>query len=166
MSLSSCGLHGNALDSLLDDSNKSQSSARNIVSIVSSSSRVPYSGNYEKVDIDLTAYSDTMAYSEALNIAENYEENRGKTMKVKGVFKAYESTTEGVYFYACSVSDTTGCCSLYFEFIPRKEMTYPDDFPEEDAPISVAGVFDPYTEFNEGDGKTYIYCNLADAEMF
>lgn len=173
LSLSSCGLHGNALDSLFSEETstsikeffpKKSSSLEEESSISSQkSTRSVYTGNYDKVDVDLSNYSDTMAYTEALYIADHIEDYRGKSMKIKGFFKAYESTWVGYYFYACEVMDNTACCSIYFEFVPRDTLNYPTDFPEEDAVITVAGFFDPYTE--EHEGKTYIYCNLIDAVM-
>ena len=173
LSLSSCGLHGNALDSLFSEETstsikefypkKSSSLEDEESSIAPKSSRSVYTGNYDKVDVDLSAYSETMAYTEALYIADHFEDYRGKSMKIKGFFKAYESTWVGYYFYACEVMDNTACCSIYFEFVPRDTLNYPTDFPEEDAMITVAGFFDPYTE--EHEGKTYIYCNLIDAVM-
>ena len=174
LSLSSCGLHGNVMDSLFSEdtdaydtffypkkssSDEEESSASS--SVTQRSSRSVYTGNYNKVDVDIASYSDTMAYTEALYIADHIEDYRGKSMKVKGGFKAYESTWVGYYFYACEVMDSTACCSIYFEFIPRDNMNYPQDFPAEDAQITVAGIFDPYTE--EHEGSTYIYCNLIDA---
>ena len=171
MSLSSCGLHGNALDSLFSEEidtsikeffpKKSSSLEEEESSSVQKSSRSVYTGNYNAVDVDLSSYSDTMAYTEALYIADHLEDYRGKSMKIKGFFKAYESNRVGYYFYACEVMDNTACCSIYFEFVPRDTLEYPQDFPEEDAVITVAGFFDPYAE--EHDGKTYIYCNLIDA---
>ena len=162
LSLSSCGLHGNALDSLFSE--ETSTSIKEFYPKKSSSSdRSVYTGNYDKVDVDLSNYSDTMAYTEALYIADHIEDYRGKSMKIKGFFKAYESTWVGYYFYACEVMDNTACCSIYFEFVPRDTLQYPQDFPEEDAVITVAGFFDPYTE--EHEGKTYIYCNLIDAVM-
>lgn len=170
LSLSSCGLRGNALDSLFSEEvstsqrvfyPKKSSSVEEGSSETQRSTRSVYTGNYDHVDIDLSSYSETMAYATAMDIGDNYEQNRGKTIKVKGLFKAYESNVLGFYFYACAVMDNTACCAIYFEFVPRDSMSYPADFPAEDAEITVAGVFDPYTEENEG--RTYIYCNLADA---
>lgn len=162
LSLSSCGLHGTAMDSLLGEESTSEKlfyPKRS--SSEEKTSRPAYDSSYNHVDIDLTTYSETMAYATALDIGENYGQYRGKTMKAKGLFRAYESTLEGVYFYACAIMDVTACCAVEFEFIPRNNMNYPADFPTEDSAITVAGVFDPYTE--EYEGNTYIYCNLSDA---
>lgn len=165
LSLSSCGLHGNVMDSLFASGEEVSTSEKLFYPKRSSSEEdtAPRSApNYDKVDIDLTNYSDTMAYTEAIYIGDNYDEYRGKTMKIKGAFSVANSTVEGEYFYECLVGlDSTGCCSCPFEFVLRENKRYPDDFPEMGAVFTVAGIFDPYTEVNEG--KTYLYCNLSDA---
>ena len=170
LSLSSCGLHGNAMDSLFAEETSTsekyyyprKSSSEEESS--QASSRAVYSGNYDKVDVDISVYSETAALTEAWYIADHIEDYRGKTMKVKGQFNVYSSNWEGYYFYACTVMDSTLCCTQDFEFVLREKRKYPQEFPAEGTIITVAGVFDPYTEENEG--KTYVYCNLVDAVIF
>ena len=172
LSLSSCGLRGNVMDSLFSEEASTsekyfypkKSSSNDESSETQKSSRSVYSGNYDKVDVDISVYSETAALTEAWYIADHPEEYRGKTMKVKGQFTVYPSTWEGYYFYACTVIDSTACCTQDFEFVLREKRNYPSEFPAEGTVITVAGVFDPYTE--ENNGKTYIYCNLVDAVIF
>ena len=105
LSLSSCGLHGNAMDSIFAEETstsekyfypkKSSSSDEE-----AQSSRSVYTGTYDKVDVDISVYSETAALTEAWYIADHIEDYRGKTMKVKGQFTVYPSTWEGYYFYA------------------------------------------------------------------
>lgn len=98
------------------------------------------------VDMDLTAVSATMAYSQAYNIV-NYPENYiGKTLKIKGEFMCYYDDGFERYYYTCMVSDAAGCCTQGFEFFPADGYSYPNDYPEEGQQFSIVGVFDTYEE--------------------
>ena len=70
------------------------------------------------VDVDLTALSSTMVYSEVYNMLYFYPEDYyGKTVKMTGLFNVYQSVDEnGVVLdmpvaYACIISDATACCA-------------------------------------------------------
>jgi len=65
--------------------------------------------------------------------------------------------------YACIVQDATACCAQGLEFEPESTLSYPDDYPEPGAEITVIGTFDSYKE--EVDGNTYIYLVLRNAQM-
>ncbi|MBR1736522.1 MAG: hypothetical protein IJ736_05845, partial [Firmicutes bacterium] len=47
------------------------------------------SGSLQKIDVDLTAMSSTIVYSEVYNMMYEPNEYIGKTIKMKGVFKTY-----------------------------------------------------------------------------
>ena len=55
--------------------------------------------------------------------------------------------------------DATACCSQGIEFVLAGEHTFPDDYPNENAIITVTGLFDTY---QEGE---YRYCTLREAVM-
>lgn len=54
--------------------------------------------------------------------------------------------------------DAAACCAQGLEFEPESTLSYPDDYPEPGAEITVTGTFDSYRE--EVDGNTCIYLVL------
>lgn len=107
------------------------------------------------VDIDLTALSSTLVYSEVVNMIEKPEDYIGKKVKMKGALSTYEDMKDGTIYYACIVADATACCQQGIEFHLAKETKYPELGTE----IEVVGDFDTYM-----DGKAR-YCCLENAVM-
>ena len=109
----------------------------------------PYAG---KVDVDLTILSSTMVYSEVYNMLYNDPAHYlGKTVKARGEFSIYQLVTDGVLqpdpvSYACIISDAAACCAEGMEFVLEGDYTYPDDYPELGAEITVIGEFQSYEE--------------------
>ena len=109
----------------------------------------PYAG---KVDVDLTVLSSTMVYSEVYNMLYNDPAHYlGKTVKARGEFSIYQLVTDGVLqldpvSYACIISDAAACCAEGMEFVLKGDLTYPDDYPELGAEITVIGEFQSYEE--------------------
>ena len=104
------------------------------------------------IDIDLTALSRTMVYSEVYNMLYFYPEDYyGKTVKANGIFAIYQMVVDGVtqpapVAYACIIADATACCAEGMEFVLEGDYTYPDDYPELGAEITVIGEFQSYEE--------------------
>ena len=104
------------------------------------------------VEVDLTVLSSTMVYSEVYNMLYNDPAYYlGKTVKAKGTFSLYQLVTDGVLqpdpvSYACIISDATACCAEGMEFVLEGDYTYPDDYPELGAEITVIGEFQSYEE--------------------
>ena len=126
---------------------------------VTTETAVPAPGN--AVDVDLTQLSSTMVYSEVYAMMTEPENYIGKTVRMHGNFATQEYN--GQRLYACIVQDATACCAQGLEFEPESTLSYPDDFPEPGAEITVTGTFDSYKE--EVDGNTYIYLVLRNAQM-
>lgn len=109
------------------------------------------------VDIDLTALSGIMVYSEVNSMISFPDNYIGKTVKMQGQFTIYQATDESGAFipdqiyFACVIADATACCSQGLEFALAGEHTYPDDYPELGAGITVVGTFEWYEE----DGCRY-----------
>jgi len=105
-----------------------------------------------KVDVDLTVLSSTMVYSEVYNMLYFYPEDYyGKTVKANGIFAIYQMVVDGVtqpdpVAYACIIADATACCAEGKEFVLEGDYTYPDDYPELGAEITVIGEFQSYEE--------------------
>lgn len=104
------------------------------------------------VDVDLSVLSSTMVYSEVYNMLYNDPAHYfGKTVKAKGTFSLYQLVTDGVLqpdpvAYACIIADATACCAEGMEFVLEGDYTYPDDYPELGAEITVIGEFQSYEE--------------------
>ena len=104
------------------------------------------------MDVDLTVLSSTMVYSEVYNMLYNDPAHYlGKTVKAKGTFSIYQLVTDGVLHpdpvsYACIISDAAACCAEGMEFVLEGDYTYPDDYPELGAEITVIGEFQSYEE--------------------
>ena len=111
----------------------------------------------EKIDIDLTAMSSTMIYSEVQNMMTAPDDYVGKKVKMAGQFNVAE-VGDNRYF-ACLIKDATACCASVVEFVWPGEHIYPGDYPEENAPITVTGTF---TTYKEGEAT---YCQLKDADL-
>ena len=118
------------------------------------------------VDVDLTALSSTMVYSEVYNMLYFYPEDYyGKTVKMTGLFNVYQSVDEnGVVLdmpvaYACIISDATACCAEGMEFVLEGDYIYPDDYPELGAEITVIGEFQSYA------GNGIAWYHLVNARM-
>ena len=104
------------------------------------------------VEVDLTVLSSTMVYSEVYNMLYNDPAHYlGKTVKARGTFSIYQLVTDGVLqpdpvSYACIISDAATCCAEGMEFVLKGDHTYPDDYPELGAEITVIGEFQSYEE--------------------
>lgn len=100
------------------------------------------------VDIDLTVLSGIMVYSEVNSMISFPDNYIGKTVKMKGQFAiGYVYNTDGTpdestARFACVIADATACCSQGLEFILTGEHTYPDEYPELGAEITVVGTFE------------------------
>lgn len=113
-----------------------------------------------KIDVDLTALSSTVVYSEVYNMVNTPASYVGKVVKMKGAFNVLESEEMGRNYYTCIIKDATACCSQGLEFVLADEsLKYPEDYPQMNDDISVVGIFDTYTE------GEYVYCQLKNAEF-
>ena len=111
-----------------------------------------------KIDIDLTALSSTMVYSEVYYMMMTPEDYIGKSVKMDGIFSVYHDEAADKYYFACIIQDATACCAQGIEFELQGDYKYPDDYPDEGTEICVSGIFDTYV-----DGA-YTYCTLRNAK--
>ena len=106
----------------------------------------PIKSESVSVDVDLTALSSTMVYSEVLNIMTYPETYVGKTVKMRGIFSYYHDEKTEQYYFGCIIQDATACCARGIEFILTDDYLFPDDCPTEGEIVTVAGEFDIYEE--------------------
>ena len=110
------------------------------------------------IDIDLTKLNSTMVYSQVYNMTNEPDNFMGQTVRMSGNFAIYQNPETGKRYYACLIADAAACCSQGIEFV-CDGLSYPNDYPDAGAQITVEGVFDRYEE----DGMTYV--QLIDAKM-
>lgn len=128
----------------------------NISNEITFSEKTSEISNY--IDCDLSIMSTTMAYSQAVEITNNYKNYIGKVIKMKGNFSVQKAETRNYYF--CNIGDVTACCSSGFEFsLSDTSLVYPDDYPKDNEEITVIGTFSTYFE---GEKE---YIELKDARI-
>ena len=113
----------------------------------------------DDIDVDLTAISGILVYSEVYNMMATPENYMGKKIKMEGLYAIYFDDTYSTRYDACIVQDATACCATGIEFELSDELKYPDDYPEEGEIITVEGIFDTYDE------GSYTYCVLRNASL-
>lgn len=115
--------------------------------------------NTQEYDVDLTALSSTMVYSEVYNMMVTPEEYVGKTIKMSGSFATFINEEDGRYIFGCVITDATACCAQGIEFELSDDYKYPDDYPKDGDTICVTGTFDTYQE------EQFTYCTLRNARL-
>lgn len=120
---------------------------------------VPAVSAAEGIDVDLTALSSTMVYSEVYSMMTSPEDYIGKTVKMRGTYAVYHDEQTDKYYFACIIKDATACCAQGIEFELTDDYTYPDDYPAEGEEACVVGVFDTYKEGSN------TYATLRNAQL-
>ena len=113
----------------------------------------------KSVDVDLTALSATMVYSEVYNMLLEPEKYVDKKIRMDGICAAYHSSLNNRDYYSCIIEDATACCSQGIEFVLSDEYSFPDDYPADGKEIELKGVFEIFEE----DG--YEFCRIRDAKL-
>ena len=113
-----------------------------------------------EVDIDLTKLSSTVVYSELFSIMYEPASYVGKTIKMKGQFSYYEDPQTKNQYFLCVITDAAACCSQGLGFTLAGEQSFPEDYPELGAEITIKGTFDIIYEENG-----YEYYQLSDTEF-
>lgn len=113
----------------------------------------------EKVDVDLTASSSTMAFSQVYQMMVAPKEYAGKRVKMRGTFSASQRPSKDSYYFAVTVADAAACCVQGLEFVLEEPRRYPEEYPKQGETVTVVGEFQTYTE----SGR--IYCHLVHAKM-
>ena len=158
---------------IISDENEEDSLKETLTEISDENAEVPVTttdenienGNTETsegsddIDVDLTAISGILVYSEVYNMMSAPENYMGKKIKMEGIYAIYFDDTYSTRYDACIVQDATACCATGIEFELSDELKFPDDYPEEGDIITVEGIFDTYDE------GSYTYCTLRNASL-
>ena len=111
------------------------------------------------VDLDLSALSGTVVYSQVYDMVENPDRYMGQKIRVKGNFTYFQNEDTRQEYFAAVIADATACCAQGIEFVWKGNHAYPQDYPPLDTEITVTGTFNTYEE----DG--YAYLQLTDADL-
>lgn len=106
---------------------------------------VPDAANGE-YDVDLTTLDSNMVYAQVYDLVYGEKDYTGQIIRAKGVFDYYFDPQTNQEYFAILISDATACCAQGIEFVLAGEHTYPDDYPELGAEITIHGVFNPYED--------------------
>ena len=101
---------------------------------------------YDKIDIDLTAMPQKLAYTTANRMNMMSEEYLGQIVKMNGICSIFHDEKRDIHFFTCEINDETACCTLGIEFELLDDYKFPDDYPKEKDEVTVVGVFDTYKE--------------------
>ena len=110
---------------------------------------------HDGIDVDLTAISSTMVYSEVYNMMVTPKDYEGKVVKMNGTFNSYHDENTGMTYYFCIIQDATACCAQGMEFILTDENAYPNIGDN----VTVVGTFVTYMEGED------MYCTLKDSQI-
>ena len=142
-----------------DSSDDIKETGESTVETAESEEAVKTSEDSDDIDVDLTAISGILVYSEVYNMMSTPENYIGKKIKMEGTYTIYFDDTYSTRYDACIVQDATACCATGIEFELSDELKFPEDYPEEGETITVEGIFDTYDE------GSYTYCTLRNASL-
>lgn len=111
------------------------------------------------VDLDLSAISGTVVYSQVYDMMSEPEAYRGQKIRIRGNLSYYQNPDTKQEYFAAVIADATACCAQGIEFIWKGKHTYPKDYPPLGTQITVTGIFGTYYE----EGAMYI--QLTDADV-
>ena len=112
------------------------------------------------VDLDLSALSGTVVYSQVYNMVMQPDQYLGQTVRVRGNFSYFQDPVTMKEYFAVIIADAAACCAQGIEFVWRGEHRYPDDYPPLETEMTVTGEFGTYEE----NGFTYLQLSDADVE--
>lgn len=111
------------------------------------------------VDLDLTALSGTVVYSQVYNMMMDPQAYLGLIVRLRGYLSYFQDPETKQEYFAAVIADATACCAQGIEFVWAGEHHYPEDYPPLDTEVTVVGRFGVYEE------NGYAYLQLSDADV-
>ena len=100
-----------------------------------------------EVDYDLTVMGADMVYATVYQMMIDPKSYIGKSFKIRGNYYSSYSKDKDVYYHFCMIKDAAACCAQGLELRWADEkMNRHENCPEEDALVTVEGVFETYEE--------------------
>ena len=100
-----------------------------------------------EVDYDLNVMGADMVYATVYQMMIDPKSYIGKSFKIRGNYYSSYSKDKDVYYHFCMIKDAAACCAQGLELLWADEkMNRHENCPEEDALVTVEGVFETYEE--------------------
>ena len=100
-----------------------------------------------EVDYDLTVMGADMVYATVYQMMIDPKSYIGKSFKIRGNYYSSYSKDKDVYYHFCMIKDAAARCAQGLELLWADEkMNRHENCPEEDALVTVQGVFETYEE--------------------
>ena len=100
-----------------------------------------------EVDYDLTVMGADMVYATVYQMMIDPKSYIGKSFKIRGNYYSSYSKDKDIYYHFCMIKDAAACCAQGLELLWADEkMNRHENCPEEDALVTVEGVFETYEE--------------------
>ena len=100
-----------------------------------------------EVDYDLTVMGADMVYATVYQMMIDPKSYIGKSFKIRGNYYSSYSKDKDIYYHFCMIKDAAAGCAQGLELLWADEkMNRHENCPEEDALVTVEGVFETYEE--------------------
>lgn len=114
----------------------------------------------EKVDLDLSNMNYNMISSILFKLVVEEEKYLGKKIRIKGQFYSNFDEENNIRHFSVLIYDPTACCQVGLMFIPRKKLSFPEDFPKQLETCTVTGIF----SVKDLNGMSYHYLDCEGFE--
>ena len=107
-----------------------------------------------KVDYDLSSMGPDLVYATIYQMMIDPKSYVGKSFKVTGNYYSSYSKENDQYYHFCMVKDAAACCAQGLELLWADEsMNRHENCPDEEALVTVEGVFETYEEGQNTYGR-------------
>ncbi len=107
-----------------------------------------------QVDYDLSSMGPDMVYATIYQMMIDPKSYVGKSFKVTGNYYSSYSKENDQYYHFCMVKDAAACCAQGLELLWADEsMNRHENCPDEEALVTVEGVFETYEEGQNTYGR-------------
>ena len=106
------------------------------------------------IDYDLTVMGADMVYATVYQMMIDPKSYVGKSFKVTGNYYSSYSKENDQYYHFCMVKDAAACCAQGLELLWADDnMNKHENCPDEEALVTVEGVFETYEEGQNTYGR-------------
>ncbi len=107
-----------------------------------------------QVDYDLSSMGPDMVYATIYQMMIDPKSYVGKSFKVTGNYYSSYSKENDQYYHFCMVKDAAACCAQGLELLWADDnMNKHENCPDEEALVTVEGVFETYEEGQNTYGR-------------
>ena len=100
-----------------------------------------------ELDYDLSIMTPDMVYATVYQLMVDPKTYIGKSFKITGNYYTSYRKEKDIYYHFCMIKDAAACCAQGIEILWADEkMNRHENCPEEDARVTIEGVFETYEE--------------------